>query len=183
MVAWAKVVGCIAFAEWGFIHIAAGVITVLPALKNECGKYFTNIMGAATEAIKTEFMTAKWPAYTNRVLLQHGINLGWIGVWSCGCCYAIIHPTRAMWCLCLAPWLFDVGYFVGFDMADVTLGEFMGELQTFIVSVGLACAAKISADTFKVSATEKTFTLAVPALLFAAGAANMLGKIKDSKEL
>ena len=81
-----RVIACVLMAEWGLIHILAGVVTISPALKHDVTQYLSNIYGglAKTDPEAADSLkTVQWWKYTDRVLFQHGINLLWIGVWSC----------------------------------------------------------------------------------------------------
>ena len=178
----AKVVGFIAFLEWGLIHLAAGTITVTPALQDNVNQYYINVYSEfpGSPALVREYTNAKFPKYSNRVLLQHGLNLFWAGAWSIMLCYFMVHPTRAVWLLGLVPYLFDVGYFIAIDLNEgAILGGKMGEAQTFIVSTGLFCAAWIAMVEYGVKGAELALTMIVPGLLFAAAAANQLGMLKE----
>jgi hypothetical protein len=102
-----RVIACVLMQEWGIIHILAGVLTIVPALKNDPAAYFSNILGAlstkdpkAAEDLKTAVF---WKYTTSTALYQHGINLLWIGVWSCAFGVINFFPeiNRMAWALFL----------------------------------------------------------------------------------
>lgn len=173
----ARIVGFLTLLEWGMVHILAGVLTVGPALDDDLATYFGNIYPGLTPKQMKIYAKTQWPAFANRVLLQHGINLGWVGVWALMCCFFFVKPTRTLWILCLAPFLFDVGYFIGIDLAPgQRLGELAGEVQTFVVSTGLFCAAYTVGEIYPVSDLERAVAMLTPAALYAAALANKLGE-------
>ena len=81
-----RIITCILMVEWGLIHIMAGCITIPTGLKNDLASYFGGLYGGLSgvdPAAAEDLKSAKFWKYTNRALFQHGINLLWIGVWSC----------------------------------------------------------------------------------------------------
>lgn len=163
------------YLEWGIIHIIAGTITIFPALEDDVSTYLINLYGGLDEAGIKTMKEAKFPRYTNRVLLQHGINLGWAGLWSCALVYGVLmkEPPRNLFLFGLVPYLLDWGYFIGLDL--VKLGNGVGEAQTFIISTALACTALLVNEKHGVSDNELAITLVLPGLLAGAALANKLG--------
>ena len=121
-------------------------------------------MGNMSEEDKSavEDMRKKgWPNTTNRVMLQHGINLGWIGIWSIVMCFFVHYPPRMLWLMTMPIYCFDFGYFIAIDIPH--LGGKMGQAQTFICSIGILCASIITKNTYEsVSDAEFGFTAFMP---------------------
>ena len=134
---------------------AAGFMTVPAALKGDLANYFGNIMDylKATpskfkrfEVIQaagspTEDTDAGWPFLCNRILLQHSLNLGFVGVQGIIAAFAILdtHAWRHCYLLAFPCFWFDIGYFVAIDIPE--LGGLGPQAQTYIVSVGMIMAA------------------------------------------
>jgi hypothetical protein len=172
---WLSTIAFVCFLEWGLIHMVAGYITVMPALQNDVSTYLIGLYSGIDQEAADAIRSTVWPKYTNRVLLQHGINLAWAGVWSVSLCYVVLFPPRTAWLLCLPPYFLDIGYFIAIDL--VNLGETLSEAQTFIVSIGLFCMAMIVKNKYDdVSSLEYAITLVVPCLLFGAGVVNQFAK-------
>ena len=75
----------------------------------------------------------------NRILLQHGMNLGFVGVQAVIAAVAVLKGWRFNWLIALPALWFDVGYFVAIDIP--ALGGTFGEAQTYIVNCGLIMCA------------------------------------------
>ena len=106
---------------------------------------------------------------SNRILLQHAMNLGLVGVNALVGAYAIYHNFRYSWLICFPAFWFDIGYFTAIDY--LKLGTIIGEVQTFIVSIGMICAmlytkAKYGND---VSPAEEKICLALPTIFIIMG--------------
>jgi hypothetical protein len=176
-----RVIACILMAEWGIIHILAGVITIPTSLKQDLAGYYSGIFNglpsrdpAANESLKT----AVFWKYTNRALFQHGINLFWIGAWSCVFAGVNYWPeiNRMAWALYLPIYLFDWGYFLAVDTME--LGGPMGEAQTYINSfAGILTAILMRYGRDDVGDAEFIICLVVSALLAVAGIVNKI-KVK-----
>ena len=81
-----------------------------------------------------------YPVYTNRILIQHGINLGIAGFYSAPLAIAAMaFNSEYAPFVALVPYLVDWGYFIAVDLPH--LGTIVGEAQTYIISVGLICVA------------------------------------------
>ena len=113
--------------------------------------------------------------YNNRALYQHGINLFWIGAWSCVFAGVNYWPeiNRMAWALYLPIYLFDWGYFLAVD--TMALGALMGELQTYINSfAGILTAILLRYGRDDVGDAEFVICLIVSALLTVAGVVNKI---------
>jgi hypothetical protein len=118
---------------------------------------------ADAKAAMNDQRQKKWPAYTSRITLQHGINLFWIGLWSVSMCYFVHYPPRMLWVIGLPVYLFDWGYFIAIDTKEV--GGCFGEVQTYVCSTGLILCSVIAKNTYGLTDAEFGITLAVPCFL------------------
>ena len=109
-------------------------------------------MSALSEDEAGAFTHTKYPRFSERVYIQHGWNLFYVGIWSLACIYPLVAGNRYAWWFGLHQYFFDWGYFMDIDW--VFRGGAMGQAQTFIVSGGLICAALSVGENFDVSATE-----------------------------
>ena len=149
-----EVIGCLCMIEWGLIHIGAGVMTLSPSLTGDLAKYFDRVMMQLKESPKfkrfeamqaagsaTEDTEAGWPFLCNRILLQHSLNLGFVGVQAIIAAFAILdtHAWRHCYLVAFPAFWFDIGYFVAIDIPE--LGGLFAQAQTYIVSVGMIMAA------------------------------------------
>ena len=118
--------------------------------------------------------TKRYPIFANRLGIQHGWNLFYVGVWSMLCLIPILTKDRHAWFWGLHQYLFDWGYFMAIDW--VHRGGAFGAAQTFIVSIGLFCRAWSVKHVHgaAVSDAEHAICLAVPSLLFVMGLFNFV---------
>jgi len=171
-----RVIACVLMVEWGLIHILAGVMTIPPSLKKNFASYFGAIYGAlaTTDPAAAETLkTAEFWKYTDRALFQHGLNLLWIGVWSCVFAGVNYWPeiNRMAWALFVPIWLFDWGYFLAIDTLE--LGGLMGEAQTYInATAGILTAILMRYGRTDVGDGEFITYVVVTSLLIVAGIVN-----------
>jgi len=177
------IIACICYVEWGLIHIAAGFLSWLPfggKGGGSCtqgskagGMLHVALMGGLTAEQKASF-DREYAVFSNRLGIQHGWNLLYVGVWSIWCLLPLLGEWRMAWGWGLHQYLFDWGYFIGIDWVHTGTG--MGVAQTFIVSIGLFCSAlsvkNVHGDA--VSEVELALTLVTPCLLFLAGIFNLV---------
>jgi hypothetical protein len=106
-------------------------------------------------------MRGKWPAYSGKVLSHHGLNLGWVGVWSLYVGYYLLQEDNEMtWMFALAPFFFDIGYWMHYDWFE--LAGIQGEAQTYIISMGLYCCGLSARDNFADPYVSENVMLGVP---------------------
>lgn len=180
----AAILASICFVEWGLIHVAAGICSWFflgGAGGGSCtkgsaagGLLHPVLMQNLTDDEKSAFINTKYPIFVNRLGIQHGWNLFYVGIWSILCLYPILTEDRHAWFWGLHQYLFDWGYFAAIDW--VHRGGAMGAAQTFIVSIGLFCSALSVKNVHgaAVSEAEYAICLLVPCILFAAGLFNFV---------
>ena len=122
----------------------------------------------------------------NRLLLQHGLNLGFAGLWSFLVAYVVYRQDASMaglyrysWLLSSVVLMVDWGYFIAVDIPS--LGEAMGEAQTFICSIG---SVLITYDVYKkgkISSGEARLCYAASLCLTVAGTVNLALKLGNMK--
>jgi hypothetical protein len=131
-------VAIVLFVEWALIHVAAFFMIAVPAWSDKLGAggafAAMDLLMAAPE-YKKEFDAAVPARLSGKMIFQHGVNLGWIGLWS-GIVVpmCIVYQNRMAWVMSLVPFFADVGYFVAFDLFKLAGG--IGQAQTYIVSIG-----------------------------------------------
>jgi hypothetical protein len=174
---WYFRVGAFCFIEWGLVHIVAMILIMPPAWNGRIsamfvggeGNYLSGLYpGRPTTEFKSEYdnMAGKWPAYTGKVLSHHGLNLGWIGVWSIWIGFKCLQDVNEMtWVLALVPFLADVGYWIHYDWFE--LGGIPGEMQTFIISLGLYCTGLAMRDNYATPYVSESVMLGVPMVFVA----------------
>jgi len=173
-----RIIACILMVEWGLIHIMAGCITIPTGLKNDLASYFGGLYGGLSgvdPAAAEDLKSAKFWKYTNRALFQHGINLLWIGVWSCVFAGVNYWPeiNRMAWALYCPIYLFDWGYFLAIDTKE--LGGLMGEVQTYINgAAGILTAVLMRYGRTDVGMGEFIAYVVVSSLLILAGIVNKI---------
>merc|ERR1711862_427242 len=119
---------------------------------------------------------------SNRILLQHGINLLNVGIQTMIGVWAISSGNRYMWLICLPGWMFDYGYFIAIDLVEG--GNLLGELQTYIISTGMICSGLHTMELFEddVGDWEGRMMLFVPCLLMVAGIINKLSFVTGARK-
>ena len=171
--------GC--FFEWGLIHILAGITTFIPAITNDIPTYLMTICQAAPQAVKDEAQNQipKWSPMNIRILIQHSLNLGFVGLWSTALALFVLlnsssdhdNIPRAAFYLGLWPFFADVAYFYAID--TVHYGSLLAELQTIIVSTGLFCTGLLVKEQYELSEFEASVTFFLPMML---AGASVIGK-------
>ena len=109
-----ELIGALCFIEWGLIHIAAGVVSMPFARKGDLSGYCAAIMNNLPKSTKMKRFDAMreagsaiedndsgWPFLTNRVFIQHSVNLFFVGVSSLIAALAVLdtHAWRHVWLL------------------------------------------------------------------------------------
>ena len=109
-----ELIGALCFIEWGFIHIMAGVVSMPFARKGDLSGYcgaIMNLLPKSTKMKRFEAIQAAgsaiedtdsgWPFLSNRVFIQHSINLLFVGVSSLIGALAVLdtHAWRHTWLL------------------------------------------------------------------------------------
>ena len=144
------VVAGLCLHEWAFIHYAAGILTVYNSWTNNVGAAMGGIASAGGDY--TTFNP--YPKDTNRVYIQHGINLFIAGLFADLAVIGLMFNFELAPYLALLPFLVDVGYFIAIDLPH--LGGVIGQAQTYIVSVGLICSAVFRLMNSPKNGTEHT---------------------------
>uniref|UniRef100_A0A0G4F710 Uncharacterized protein n=1 Tax=Chromera velia CCMP2878 TaxID=1169474 RepID=A0A0G4F710_9ALVE len=161
--------GC--FLEWGLIHLMAGGIVLSGAFKGDLAKPLVGICEAAPQSLKREVEnTRKWSDLNVRILIQHGFNLFFVGIWSLLDCYFVLQLNRWSFFLSLWPWMADVAYFIAIDLKHY--GSVVAEAQTYIISTALVCTAFLMKEKFEVSPVEFYVCAAAPCGLILAAIVN-----------
>merc|ERR1711998_203775 len=111
------------------------VLIAMPAWTGDVG---SALAGIATES-GIDYKAYEYPVHTNRVFIQHGINLGIAGLMAHLAIPAMWMGWEAAPVIALVPFLADVGYFIAFDLTH--LGAIYAQAQTYIISVGIICTA------------------------------------------
>ena len=69
--------------EWGLVHILAAIMLVPPASRNDPARFYQTLMDAMPDSLLEKYTAfPAVPPYTMRVMIQHGLNIGWCGVLS-----------------------------------------------------------------------------------------------------
>lgn len=140
MAAWYEIVSCICYAEWGLIHFIAMGIICSNAFKKDMSGVYLGVYGNASSGVKQAYEAGrgKWPVLSERIMIQHGWNLGVAGFWSFFAAYMAVNVASYPYAffIGLIPVLCDIGYFVAVDLP--CLGDVPGQAQTYIVSIAAA---------------------------------------------
>jgi len=134
---WYEIAGAACMIEWGIIHVIAAILLVPPASRNDPVTFYTRLMDAMPDSLKEKYEAfPAVPPYTMRVMIQHGLNLGWCGILSLATTMfmADSYMNRFAGLLCIVPWFADMCYWISLDVPEV-VGP-IGQAQTYIVSVG-----------------------------------------------
>lgn len=173
-----RIIVIVLLAEWGLIHITSTFLLVPNALKNDLKTYYLNIYSRVADGNvegKEDYDKASFPRYANRILLQHALNLGWLGVWSCCICYFALFPTinRYAWMLFLPVHLGDWGYFIAVDLLELT--GLLPEAQTYINSIaGILIAILVYASYDDCGVVELVVTVALTSIQLLSAIVNKL---------
>jgi len=136
--------------EWGLIHIFAGGITVYNAFQPNIPALLSGICSGAPQAIQDQATTVTdWNAMNVRILIQHGLNLFFVGVWALGIAVVMVTETtvpKSLFLACIWPWCADIAYWYAID--TVHYGEPMTEAQTIIVSIGTWCIGQLVLENY-----------------------------------
>lgn len=160
-------IGAACFAEFGLVQLHGAARVIGPSARGDryFGHVFQRLFNGASERLLDEYETHSYPDQMSRILLEHGLNLLWVGLWSLGVAYGCLFPARTAWLLGLPPFMFHWGYFFAYDCASARLGDHWGELQAVVVSGGLVAAALMVRGEFPVHWLEFAVTAAVPTTL------------------
>ena len=166
-------VAALCLNEWAIIHYAAMFLLVIPAWTGDVG---TGMAGVATES-GIDYLAYEYPVHTNRIFIQHGINLGIAGLFSHLAIPAMLMKWEAAPVIAMVPYLVDWGYFIAFDLPH--LGSVPAQAQTYIISVGLICTALYTYYTSSQGSWDMLY--ATPFILqgfalFSAGIVNLVVK-------
>ena len=63
-----------------------------------------------------DYTAYTYPVHTNRIFIQHGINLGIAGLFADIAIVALIFNMEAAPLIAFVPFLVDVGYFIAVDL-------------------------------------------------------------------
>ena len=129
-------VGSLCLAEWGFAHIMAFFFITIPSWTGNIA--FGMIYGIAG-ASGIDYSAYTYPVHTNRVFIQHGINLGVFGLFAYYAIGAMLLNWESANLIAFAPYLADIGYFTAIDLPE--LGAITSQVQTYIISIGIFCVA------------------------------------------
>ena len=131
------VVAGLALHEWAIIHYWAGYLTLGETWANDQG--IGGFFAVICESTGIDYKAYTYPKHTNRVFIQHGLNLAFAGLFADFAIGALMFNSSAAPFFVLVPWLFDVGYFVAMDLPH--FGSVMAQTQTYIISTALICSA------------------------------------------
>jgi hypothetical protein len=99
--------------EWALIHYAAMAVTSFVfAWTGDVGGAMAGIFGSSG----IDYTAYTYPVHTNRVFIQHGINLGIAGLFADIAIVALIFNMEAAPLIAFVPFLVDVGYFTAVDL-------------------------------------------------------------------
>jgi len=173
MAAWYEIVSCICYVEWGLIHLIGLHLICSNAIKKDMSGVYLVVYSGASSGLKQAYEVArqgnKWPVLPERLMIQHGLNIGVAGCWSFYAAYMAVNITSFPYAFLigLIPVLADIAYFIAVDIPH--LGDAASEAQTYIVSI--AHATLIYSLKVQHNTSDTTFLLQLlPALgLFFAG--------------
>ena len=161
------------YLEWGIVHIFAGGISLYFLIAGDLGSYVTGICGGAKALHEDCKKCTTWNPLNTRILLQHALNLGSVGLYSVALAiWAVTDLNRYSYYLGLWPFFMDIGYFVAID--TVHYGEPPGEMQTVIISVAQISMSFAVKKDYPIVAGEAIIQLVIPGLLIACAAVNKL---------
>lgn len=144
-------VGFLCLLEWGLIHIFAGGVTVYNAYKPDIPALLSGICSGAPKVIQDEASSiSTWNAMNVRILIQHGLNLFFVGVWATILAFVLLFSPqipKSLFIMCLWPWFADIAYFWAID--TVNYGVALTESQTIIVSIGTWCVGLLVKAEYK----------------------------------
>ena len=120
--------------------------------------------------------SAGWPLFSNRIPIQHGINLLAVATEAWVAVALIANKSRCALLGCLAPFLADIAYFVAVDVP--AFGGAPSEAQTFIVSVGtLSAAMMVKAEHSGMPAWEFYLGVVGPIIFLVVAFVRAVGKV------
>ena len=134
---WYEIVGAICMIEWGIIHLMAAGMLTPPASRNDPAAFYQALMDGMSDSLREKYKAfPAVPPYTMRVMVQHGLNLGWCGVLSIATTMfmADSYMNRFSGLVCIVPWFADICYWIALDVPEM-VGP-VAQAQTYIVSVG-----------------------------------------------
>lgn len=125
-------ISSILWAVWGFVHIAAGVLTLKKVFADQTAEAFHGI----TAAVELSTLQLDYPPAVSAVLCQHGYNLAWAGIVTFLCAPLIWRSKRlAVYLAALVGGSIDIGYFIFIDLGGFATPP--GPQMTYI------CAAAV----------------------------------------
>ena len=105
------VVAAACFNEWAFIHYIALIVIAPNGWVNKVG---SAMKGIAATGI--DYEAYEYPVHTNRIFIQHGLNLGIAGLFSHLSIVGMVLNWEAAPMIALVPFLLDVSYFIAIDL-------------------------------------------------------------------
>jgi len=186
---WYEIVAVVCMVEWGLIHLVAMVMTVRPASRDEPNEVVKTVQDALPSELAARYTKENLTRLplSGRILLQHGLNLGWCGFISCFTPLvmdSVVFNRFAFW-FALPCLLADWSYWVALDLTD-TIGP-VGQAQTFVVSTGMLCIAYgireryALAGMYAVGDGEMAMQVILAAGLFFVGLIAQLAKLCNSE--
>ena len=169
------------YFEWGVIHVGAGAASLYFSMAGDICSYLGGICGGAPKTLHEDMKkVTTWPPMNVRILIQHALNLGFVGLYSLALAvWTVTDLNRYSWYLGLYPFLADIAYFLAID--TVHFGEAPGEMQTVIISTAQICTALAVKKRFPITIPELAVQLAVPACLISCAAVNKIIHLSSSK--
>lgn len=119
------------------MHILAATIFTWQGLKGNAsvGEMFEGLYAES----EIDYTTVEYPPDTNRLIIQHGMNLGIAGVMSLLAIIPMFYRWQSAPIYAFIVFCYDVGFFFGPDVA--ALAHPLAKIQTFIVSIGLIASS------------------------------------------
>ena len=176
-------IGFLCLLEWGLIHIFAGAATVYNAYKPDIHALLTGICSGAPEDVQQEALSiTTWNAMNIRILIQHGLNLAFVGVWATALAIVLLVKTdpipETLFWMCLWPWCADIAYFYAID--TVNYGVLFTESQTVIISVGVWCVGNlVKAEYPNISTFHSVSIVFFPLLLITCSVVNKIVELRS----
>ena len=180
MVSISASLGILCYVEWGMAHIMAMALILKDAWKDDgsgVGAVHVNLLMGASQEKKDDWDIAFFPPYSNRFLINHGLNLGWAGLWAFFVAYvaanqANLELSRYVWILTLPVVMIEATYFLAIDA--VGLGGAPAEAQTFVCSIGAALLVYDLLQRGKIQGSEAWKCMGVSLCLCNAATVNTL---------
>mmetsp|Transcript_14182 Transcript_14182/g.23600 ORF Transcript_14182/g.23600 Transcript_14182/m.23600 type:complete len:224 (+) Transcript_14182:66-737(+) len=175
---WYEWIGIVCMVEWGLVHVLAMFLLVVPSFANDIPTTFSRLYDAMPTKyplLPAMFEAVKAPPMMMRVMIQHSLNLGWIGSIALLVPVLMASPFwhRFTFMFALPTILADVCYWVSLDVPEL-VGP-AGQAQTYIVSIGMFTIGYGIMERwedipdFAPEAFERYLMFGLPCLLFGLG--------------